>query len=199
MYDRLGTKYLEDIENAAPPEVHAFMRLIPKGGSVLDVGCAGGRDSKIFVDNGFDLTGVDISEVFLKEASKKIPEGKFLKADVLELPFPDEFFDAVWANAILLHVSKDDIPKALQSVRRVLKREGKLHIRVKEGEGSKEIEETLKNAGEVKRPFTLFQKEELERFVQDAGFTLLSSERLPDDMGRTDVTWLKIWAEKPAT
>jgi len=196
MYNRMGKKYLEDIEHSGPPEIEGFMNLLPPGASILDVGCAGGRDCKVFAKRGFKVTGVDVSDVFLKEAAERIPQGDFHNADLRTLTFPANSFDAIWANAVLLHVPKEEIPLALTNLYRVLKPGGKLHIRVKKGEGSERITEVLKNTGEVSRTFTFFEQEELEKFVTDAGFTLLSSEYLPDDLGRSDVAWIKVWAEK---
>jgi len=194
IYGRLGPKYLQDIAEGGPPEINEFMKLLPAGGAVVDIGCAGGRDSKIFSDSGFKVTGLDITEEFLEEGRRSVPQAEFLNMDVTDIQLPAESADAVWANAVLLHVDKEDIPRALQNINHVLKPGGKLHIRVKQGEGTKEVVEKL--TGEERRPFIFFQKDEMEQYVTGAGFKIISSEVLPDDMGRADVQWIKIWAQK---
>ncbi len=194
IYGRLGSKYLSDIESMSPKEIEGFMDLLPRGAYIIDIGCAGGRDSKKFVERGFKVVGVDITDKFVHEAKKNVPSAEFRKMDVLELNLPPESFDAAWANAVLLHVEHQDIPLALSEINKVLKPGGKLHIRVKEGEGAKEVVETL--TGGEQRPFSFFQKEEMEQLVQDAGFDGISSEILPDDLGREGVKWVRIWATK---
>lgn len=196
MYDRLGKQYLEDAEKVPPPDVGAFMDLLPSKAAVLDVGCAGGRDTEKFADRGFDVTGIDASAFFIEEARKRIPVGHFLKEDVRTFQFPDESFDAIWAHAVLLHIPRGDVPLVLDKFWHVLKPEGKLHIAVKVGEGERFVEDVFEHAGAVRRPFTFFQQNELEKLVSAAGFSIVSSRVVPDDQGRHDVEWVQLWAQK---
>jgi ubiquinone/menaquinone biosynthesis C-methylase UbiE len=95
LYEKLGKKYLEDIAGVVIRELPNFMRALPKGGKVLDVGCAGGRDSKKLVEAGFEVTGIDLVNVFLEEAEKNVPQAKFIRMDLLNLEFPDNYFDGI--------------------------------------------------------------------------------------------------------
>ncbi len=194
LYEELGEKYLKDIEKATPKEIYSFMKLLSKGALVLDIGCAGGRDSKVFIQKDFNVVGIDLVDSFLKEARKYVPEAKFIKMDLLKLKFPQNHFDAIWANAVLLHTKKEDMPKALKGFYKVLKPKGKLHIRVKRGKGTEYKDERL--SGGKKRLFTYFLKDELEEFVKSAGFKIISSRIFPDDLDRKDIKWVGIWAEK---
>ena len=102
-------------------EFKIFSEFIPKHGKVLDAGCAAGRDSKYLVEEGLDVSGVDLVEEFVEKAKQHVPEGKFLKASFLNLPFGDSVFDGVWSNASLLHFeSVEDVKKALREFYRVL-------------------------------------------------------------------------------
>jgi 2-polyprenyl-3-methyl-5-hydroxy-6-metoxy-1,4-benzoquinol methylase len=56
-----------------------YMRRLKSGGTVLDVGCAGGRDSKKLVGRGFKVIGIDLVDSFLKIARKK-----YLKLNLLK-------------------------------------------------------------------------------------------------------------------
>ena len=42
-----------------------FISLLPAGGKVLDAGCGSGRDSKAFLEQGFEVTAFDASERIL--------------------------------------------------------------------------------------------------------------------------------------
>lgn len=194
LYEELGKDYIKDIDKITPKEIYDFMKLLPKGGRVLDVGCASGRDSRTFAQEGFRVVGIDLVDLFLREARKKVPQAKFIKMDLLNLKFPKNYFDAVWAHAVLLHIKKKDIPKVLKGFYNILKPGGKLHIRVKEGKGVGYKKEKL--SGGKKRLFTYFLKDELEIFVKKAGFKIISSKFFPDELKRKDVTWIGVWAEK---
>lgn len=195
-YKRLGKKYIKDTERFTPPEFFDFVKLLPKGGKVLEAGCSGGRDSNKFVQKGFRVIGIDLVDIFLKEARKNVPNAKFIKMDFRKLKFPQNYFDAIWATAVLLHIKKKDILKTLKGFYRVLKPGGKLHIRVKRGKGII-YEKDILSGGE-RRLFVYFLKDELERFVEKVGFKIIISRIFPDNAGRKDVKWVSLWAEKRA-
>lgn len=194
IYEKLGKKYIKDIKDLTPVEFSGFVKLLPKGGKVLDVGCAGGRDSKKLIQKGFEVIGIDLTDSFLKEAKKNVPRAKFIKMDARKLKLPNDYFDAIWASAILLHLKRKDISKTLKGFYRVLKTSGKLHIRVKKGKGSGYKKDKL-SSGE-KRLFTYFSKDELEGLVKKADFKIIISRVFPDESRRKDVKWISIWAEK---
>lgn len=194
LYEKLGKKYVEDIAGADIRELPDLVKALPKGGRVLDVGCAGGRDSKKFIEAGFEVIGIDLVDVFLEEARKNVPQAKFIKMDLLNLGFSDNYFDGIWANAVLLHLKKEDTPQALKGFRRVLNSKGKLYISVKRGRGEQYKEERL--SGGEKRFFSYFLKNELERFVKNAGFRIISSKIFPDTLGRKDLKCIGLLAEK---
>lgn len=193
-YDILGKAYLDEIADDTPKELQEFIGLIPRNGRVLDVGCAGGRDSALFVAQGFDVVGIDLSELFLKEARKRVPAATFQKMDVSKLTFPGNHFDAVWANAVLLHLKKEKVPKALENLHYVLKEGGIIHIRVKEGEGERYVQEKLSRGHE--RFFAFYKKGELEEKMEDIGFKIAKRRTFGDEVGREGVRWISIWAKK---
>lgn len=193
-YDILGKAYLDEIADDIPKELQEFIGLIPRNGRVLDVGCAGGRDSALFVAQGFDVVGIDLSELFLKEARKHVPSATFQKMDVSKLTFPENHFDAVWASAVLLHLKKGEMPKALKNLLHVLKEGGVIHIRVKEGDGERYVQEKLSKGHE--RFFAFYKKGELEEKMEDIGFNVFKRRTFSDEIGREGVRLISIWAEK---
>jgi len=194
VYKKLGKKYINNIKSLTPPEFYDFIKLLPKNSRILEIGCTGGRDAKKFVQRGFKVIAIDLVEIFLKEARKKVPQAEFIKMDMTKLKFPNNYFDAIWANAILLHLKREDVLKTLRGFYRVLKKSGKLHIRVKKGTKTTYQKDKLSN-GE-KRFFIYFSKSELEKFVNKAGFKIIISRILPDDAGRKNLRWISLWAEK---
>lgn len=69
---------------------------LPKGARVLDLCCGMGRHSLALARFGYDVTGIDLSDVLLAEARKKDEkdEVRWIRGDMRELPF-DREFDAV--------------------------------------------------------------------------------------------------------
>lgn len=96
-------------------------------GRVLDVGCGTGRIFDLLGD--VDYVGIDSSEEMIREARKG--GGRFLVGDGLDLPFPDNEFDAVVSIATLHHIPSRKLRRRfVQEMRRVLKPEGKIIITV---------------------------------------------------------------------
>ncbi len=194
VYENLGDTYVSAIANGQPPEMSQFLDLVPRGGTILDVGCAGGRDAKIFTDHGFSVIGVDVVDAFLQRAKRDVPQATFLHMDLRALTFQEDSFDAIWANAVLLHILKPELPNILKTFLSILKPGGVLHIRVKEGTGTTYEEDIL---SPDKRFFVYFEKEELEHHIERAGFTILESRIFPDTLGRDHLRWVGVWAKKP--
>jgi MPBQ/MSBQ methyltransferase len=74
---------------------------LPKGTTVLDVGCGIGGSSRILAkDYGFSVTGITISPQQVKRAQELTPAGldaKFVVDDAMAMSFPDASFDVVWS------------------------------------------------------------------------------------------------------
>lgn len=194
VYDRLGSKYTSSIEKAVIDETEMFMEKLPNGSKILDVGCSGGRDSKLFTDAGFEVIGIDLCEDFLTLARKNVSAAIFLKKDLLELDFEDESFDSIWASAVLLHLEKEDITKVLHDFYRILKKDGIVFIAVKKGAGEKFVTDSL--SGGNSRYFSFYTKDEIENFIQKAGFKIIYSKIRGDETGRNEVQWIRIFAQK---
>jgi len=72
---------------------------------VLDVGCGTGRATKVLLDTGFDVVGIEPVEALLQEAERKgMPKERLVKGSGLQLPFPNESFDAVCEFGVLHHI-----------------------------------------------------------------------------------------------
>ena len=80
-YDKIASGYSADHFTHFWIEEFDFYKSIINGKKIIDLGCGAGRDAAVFVENGFDYTGVDASEGMLKVASERVPKGKFQKMD----------------------------------------------------------------------------------------------------------------------
>ncbi len=103
---------------------------LPRGTTVLDVGCGIGGSSRILArEYGFEATGITISPKQVQRATELTPEGvtaKFQVDDALALSFPDNSFDVVWSIEAGPHMP--DKAKYASEMMRVLKPGGILVV-----------------------------------------------------------------------
>jgi SAM-dependent methyltransferase len=89
---------------------------------VLDAGCGSGFGSSLWIDSGWQgqsnsqWVGADISEAIdvAQERLSKIPGTHFVQADILQLPFGAETFDAIFSDGVLHHTPSTE--QALKSL-----------------------------------------------------------------------------------
>lgn len=79
---------------------------ISKKGTLLDVGCGAGFLTNRMAKEGFQVTGVDLSQESLNVAERydTTKTAKYIKADACHLPFADNSFDVVTTLDFLEHV-----------------------------------------------------------------------------------------------
>jgi cyclopropane fatty-acyl-phospholipid synthase-like methyltransferase len=86
-----------------------YGRLEVKKGRLLDLGCGAGEPfARFFVDHRWQVTGVDFSEQMLTLAAKYVPEMKTLCADMREVEFAPDNFEAITAIYSLFHLPRND-------------------------------------------------------------------------------------------
>ena len=155
-YDEHGQSFFDRTINAnLGSHYDAFEKYLPENAHILEVGCGSGRDAKAFVERGYRVTASDGSATMVKLAKE------YLGQDVLHLTFDEiDFeneFDALWANACLLHVLMKDMQSVFQRLLKTLKQEGVWYTAFKLGQG-----EITTNDG---RTFTFFDEKTMRDFV----------------------------------
>lgn len=108
-----------------------FDRLsLPESARILELGAGTGAlwlANADRIPTGWDLTLTDVSPGMLADAERNLASIErpftFTVVDILDIPFPDNSFDAVFANNMLYHVP--NLERALSEIRRVLKPGGR--------------------------------------------------------------------------
>tara|TARA_Y100000310_G_scaffold332936_1_gene409494 strand:+ start:627 stop:1238 length:612 start_codon:yes stop_codon:yes gene_type:complete len=190
-YDKIAKIYTEYTKNQIIQFQLTKFESFLSGKKILDVGCGPGRDSGYFTDDGFDVTGVDASEEFIKIAKKEVKGVKFKVMDFRKLDFKANSFDGIWAMASLVHIDRKDILKVLKGFYKVLSSKGILYISVREGEGDEEIRQ--ERYSNEPRHFFYFKENEFKEYLEKAGFTILESEVHELEGGKR---WLEIFSKK---
>lgn len=194
-YDKTTGDYVKMGRGLRPmKEFKNFISRLKKGSLVLDLGCGPGLDAEMFAREGFRVIGVDFSENMIESAKARVGSAEFKVMNIKKLDFEDEFFDAVWANAIFLHIFKKDIPSVLNGVFRVLKKGGIFFVSVKEGDG--EILKPDPRYGNVEKFWSFFQKDEIENELKKAGFKILESYIVKKRNLYITNPWIQIFCEK---
>jgi SAM-dependent methyltransferase len=96
---------------------------VGRGGAVLDVACGTGRYTRRLLDEGFVVTGCDISPQMLDVARRATGPHPGLQAfevaDAAQLPFADQSFDGITCMRLYHRVPSETRVAMLREVRRV--------------------------------------------------------------------------------
>lgn len=141
-YDKNSQEFFNRTINADVKDLYQkFLKHVPKQGRILDAGCGSGRDSKFFLVSGYEVTAFDGSLEMVKMASK------LLGQDALHMLFQDihfsSEFDAVWANASLLHVPYEDLRGVIEGFHKALLPSGILYASFKYGTSLRRAEDRI--------------------------------------------------------
>jgi SAM-dependent methyltransferase len=99
------------------------------GGRALDVGCGLGTEARHLAAAGWQVTGVDLSQVALDRAAAGGNGAAFIRADVRQLPFHQDCFDAALDRGCFHYLAPRDRQRYADELRRVLRPGGSLLLR----------------------------------------------------------------------
>lgn len=96
-----------------------------RGSKTLDYGSGTGISTKLLLDQGLDVIGVDISKEMLAVAKENYPDTPFQLVEKGCLPLDNESFDFVFSSKVLFEIdSREGILEYLKEGHRVLKNDG---------------------------------------------------------------------------
>jgi len=131
-YDSNAKSYFENtMQGNFQENYDRFLNKIPKGAFILDFGCGSGRDSKYFLENGYEVEAIDGSIEMCKLASEYI--GQDVKCMKFEELNEEDTYDGIWACSSILHVTKEELPKILEKMINALKQDGIIYTSFKKG------------------------------------------------------------------
>lgn len=165
-----------------------FTSFLAPDARILDFGCGSGRDTKAFLDAGFDVTATDGSPELCRYAQELtgIPVRNELFQDLADI----DAYDGIWACSSILHLPKDQLADVFARMVRALHPHGIVYTSFKHGDF-----EGMRNG----RYFTDFTEPALRSFLSDA-VPELAIEQLwtTSDVrpGREDEQWLNVILRK---
>lgn len=155
---------------------------------VLDVGCGNGRHVVFFAEQGFKVSGIDISNEAVEIAQAWLQQ-KGLSADLItgnatDLPYENETFDVIVSDGVLDHVVMKDADNIISEIKRVLVPNGFFFLKLRSvqdceyGRGT-EIEHhtfLLENGYENGMPQHFYDTEEIRKLLEE--FVIIDIERV---------------------
>jgi cyclopropane fatty-acyl-phospholipid synthase-like methyltransferase len=161
---------------------------VAPGTRVLELGCGSGSAETMLLAERFRLTGVDASSEQIRRARENVPGVELVLADMLEVEFPDESFDAVCSFYVFNHVPRERLGELLGRIAGWLRPGGLALNAFGVGDNPVWTGEWLG----AETFFSGFQPAENTRLVEAAGLTILRDEvvAFTEPEGSVEFQWI---------
>ena len=196
-YDHVAERYLASKDPEDPTTLAALEELtcgFSPGAAVLDLGCGAGVPVTRWLARRFAVTGVDISARQLRLARRHTPRATLIKADMTDLDFEAESFDAVVAFHSIIHVPRAEHPALLGEIWRWLRPGGAFFATWALGAWEGE-EEDWEGWG-APMLWSHHDGETSLKLLRGAGFAIERAGARTTCSARGDESWLWVFARK---
>ncbi|MBN1931940.1 MAG: class I SAM-dependent methyltransferase [Desulfobacterales bacterium] len=163
------SSFLEPLANQLEP-----------GASVLDVGCASGRDLLWFKNRGFKVSGIERAPE-LARLARQNAGCEVIESDFEHFDFSGFQVDAIVLVGAMVHVPHEKMEQVLSSIFTALRCGGFVLLTLKEGEHMKTSQDG--------RIFYLWNQSDLENIFKRLGFVIVELSRQVSKIRQEDV-WL---------
>jgi len=177
------------VSGATKDWIDAALAGLPGSARLLELGSAFGRDAAYIESLGFALDCTDAVPGFV--ACLRAAGHKARLFNALTDPV-DLSYDLIFANAVLLHFTRDEFALVLGKMRRALAPGGRFAFSLKRGEGESWSDAKLG----APRFFCYWEPEPLDSALGAAGFASWTIDEART--GRAHPDWLYVIARAPA-
>jgi ubiquinone/menaquinone biosynthesis C-methylase UbiE len=174
VYDTIAKQYAEKFcgEHEKKPQdreiLHRFSQEVAGRKPVWDFGCGPGQTTQYLRNLGIEISGLDLSDKLIEQASTIHPGIRFRKGNLLDLEFEDKSIGGVVAFYAIVHFSEEQVEKAFREVFRVLQPGGVFLLTYHIGEETIHLDEFL--GKEVDIDFMFFKTDFIFRSLTNVGF-----------------------------
>lgn len=171
------------------PRLAAFLRLLAPGSHILELGTGSGRDAAEMLRAGFRVDATDGSPELAGCAERLI--GQPVRILLFTELDAEGIYDAVYANASLLHAPRHELPDIISRIYKALKPGGHIWASFKAGDA-----EGVDGLG---RRYNYPTKQELGTLWNDSGrwSQLVIDSWQGRGYDRQPTEWLSVTARRP--
>jgi SAM-dependent methyltransferase len=186
-YDRVADDYVQRIfeELAHKPLDRQLLDRFADGvrdvGPACDMGCGSGHVARHLHEQGIQVCGIDLSPAMVERAKGLVPSVEFRQGDMMSLDAPDESWAGIAAFYSIIHIPRDDMPRALGELRRVLRPGGILLLAFHIGDEAIHLDEWWGHS--VCVDFFFYRPDDVAGELRAAGFEIeeiIEREPYPD-------------------
>lgn len=122
-YNKLASSYSASrtVDSEDIQLLRLLLERLPRRALVLDAGCGAGYPVAQILAKSFRVVGVDFALGPIQLAVGNVPDGMFACADLSNVPFKNDTFDAVCSYYAIIHVPRIEHSKLLRDFHRVLR------------------------------------------------------------------------------
>ena len=187
-YNTNTSSFVESTQSVQMTEAWSrFTKKLESSSNILDFGCGSGRDTKYFLEHGYQVEAIDGSEELCKVASAYtgITVKKQLFTDLSDV----QKYDAIWACSSILHASSDELIIIMIKIWTALKDNGVFYTSFKYGTFEGE-----RNG----RYFTDMTEESLSALLTKVTGFNIEEQWITSDVrpGREEEKWLNVILRK---
>lgn len=198
-YEATAKAFADKVAHLAPiHSIKRFVAMLPPKAKILDIGCGSGRDAKLLSDLNLQVCGIDFCSNLLNLAKAHAPLAQFHQMDIEAIHFSVSEFDGAWAGCSLGHLPKKLFPAALSQIYSLLKEKGIFYMTLKKG-ADEGLEVDRRFPGEHRKYWSYFNENELQEFVESAGFKLLELTTVEKNDAYQTHPALKLFCQKTVT
>lgn len=186
-YNQNAAAFVENTRNVDfHPIQDEFLEKLPAGACILDLGCGSGRDTKYFLERGYEVDAIDGSKELCALASEYT--GIPVKCQLFQELDDTRKYDGIWACSSLLHLSFGELDDVLYRIEKALKPQGILYMSFKYG-----VFEGERNG----RYFLDFTEEKLNQLLEKhEGLRQMRSFQTEDARPDREEKWLNLFLRK---
>ncbi len=151
-----------------------LMEMIPPKGKILDLGSGVGIPVDMYlVDQGFQLTGIDISIKHIQKAQKSVPGANFLHQDFTKINFQPNSFDAIISFYALFHIPRTEHDSLFKKIYSLLNDKGVVILTLGCNNIELDIDEFI---GASKMAWSSFSAKKNKELLHENGFKIVYEE-----------------------
>ena len=123
--DKIYSNFDSGIERTSKKFTRNIVDTVKVKKILLDIGCGAGLNASYLKEKGYEIYGIDVSQIAIDKFNKKGFKGKIM--DISQtLEFEENFFDVIFASEVIEHISYTE--GFLKETKRILKPGGILYL-----------------------------------------------------------------------